>query len=134
MNRFPERFKLLRLEINLSQHQLSAELNIPRTTISSWELGRRAPDLDMLIKLAAFFNVSTDYLLGNSDIKSAVAMEKINSDILSLIRDDHSLADFLGKLSVNNELQKISKQIKDLSAVSLVRLSKVITAIESDKD
>lgn len=134
MNRFPERFKLLRLEINLSQHQLSAELNIPRTTISSWELGRRAPDLDMLIKLAAFFDVSTDYLLGNSDIKNAVAIEKINSDILSLIRDDHSLADFLGKLSVNNELQKISKQIKDLSAVSLVRLSKVITAIESDKD
>ncbi|MGI6429335.1 MAG: helix-turn-helix domain-containing protein [Syntrophomonadaceae bacterium] len=57
--------KTLRLQANLSQSELAQSLGISRSAVSSYENGTRDPNYDILLKLAAFFNVSTDYLLGN---------------------------------------------------------------------
>lgn len=63
MNKFRE----LRKEKNLTQFELAHQLNIDQTTISKWELDKALPDTAMLIKLAEFFDVSTDYLLSRSE-------------------------------------------------------------------
>ena len=63
-NIFGENLKTLRLCENLSQTKLGEELGVCNQTVSFWELGKREPDLDMLLKIAEFFEVSTDYLLG----------------------------------------------------------------------
>lgn len=63
-NIFGENLKTLRLSENLSQTKLGEELGVCNQTVSFWELGKREPDLDMLLKIAEFFEVSTDYLLG----------------------------------------------------------------------
>lgn len=60
------RIKELRKERNLTQIQLSEILEIDQTTVSKWELGKAFPDSQTLKKLSAFFDVSIDYLLGNS--------------------------------------------------------------------
>ena len=59
--------KELRLEEGISQRELGNRLNVCNQTVSFWESGQREPDLDTLIKIAHYFQVSTDFLLGNED-------------------------------------------------------------------
>ena len=66
---FQERLKSMRLETKLTQKELAEKLKIGQNTYSYWEKGIRKPVGENLNKLANFFNVSTDYLLGNSNIK-----------------------------------------------------------------
>ena len=58
-----ERLTKLRKSKGLSQEQLAEELDLTRQTISKWELGQSAPDIDYLIKLSNYFGVTTDYLI-----------------------------------------------------------------------
>ena len=59
------RIKELRTQKGLSQKQLATILDLKTSTIvSAYEMGDRAPSLKTLIRMANFFNVSTDYLLG----------------------------------------------------------------------
>ena len=61
-----KRLKLLRKQKNISQIELAAYLNMKSSAISRYESGIREPDINVIIKIADFFGVSTDYLLGNS--------------------------------------------------------------------
>lgn len=67
MNKFSQKLKELRLEAHLSQAELAQKMGVGQNTVSTWELGARQPDYDTLIKLAKYFEVSTDYLLGVVD-------------------------------------------------------------------
>ena len=61
---FPIRLKNLRQSKELNQVQLASKLGVKKQSVSNWENGNIMPSIDMLIKIADFFNVSTDYLLG----------------------------------------------------------------------
>ena len=61
---FCQRLKELRLEKELTQTDVAKVMNITYNTICFWEKGRSSPNISELKKLAQFFNVSTDYLLG----------------------------------------------------------------------
>lgn len=61
---FGKRLRALRLQNNLSQKQLAAQIGAKNSIISFYEVGDRAPSLDVVIKLASVFHVSTDYLVG----------------------------------------------------------------------
>ncbi|WP_290123189.1 helix-turn-helix domain-containing protein [Apilactobacillus ozensis] len=52
---------------NLTQEQLANNLQVSRSTISSWETGRSYPDLEMIVRICDFFNVSLDYILRNDE-------------------------------------------------------------------
>ncbi|UKI20802.1 MAG: helix-turn-helix domain-containing protein [Christensenella sp.] len=56
----------LRKEKGLSQVALAKELGVDCSTIAKYETGDRLPDLVMLCKLADYFNVTTDYLVGRT--------------------------------------------------------------------
>lgn len=56
----------LRKALGLSQEQLAEQLGVSRQSISKWETGQSAPELDKLVALSRVFGVSTDTLLGNS--------------------------------------------------------------------
>lgn len=64
---FSKRLKDLRKERNINQEQLAKEIGASRGSISFYEKGSRMPDISTLDKLASYFNVSTDYLLGRTD-------------------------------------------------------------------
>lgn len=66
---FPERLKYLRKEAKLTQKDIANHFNTSPQSYAQWEKGLRSPSKESLEKLANFFNVSTDYLLGKSDIK-----------------------------------------------------------------
>ena len=67
MKKFCERLKELRSEKNLSRIQLANEVGFSETSIRRWENEQRIPNIEEVVKIAKFFNVSTDYLLGLSD-------------------------------------------------------------------
>ena len=64
---FGNRIKSLRISYNLSQVQLADQLCVSKQTVSNWENGYIQPSIDILIRIAQFFSVSTDYLLGLDD-------------------------------------------------------------------
>lgn len=64
---FSERIRGLRKSKKLTQEQLAALVGVERSTIGKWESTSIIPSSDMLIELSDFFNVSIDYLLGNTD-------------------------------------------------------------------
>ncbi len=61
---FGERLKALRAEKNIGQNLLAKELKISNASVSYWETGKQEPTAEAIFKLAIYFNVSADYLLG----------------------------------------------------------------------
>lgn len=62
------RIKELRANLGLTLEELAKELGVTKATISRWESGERGLKISQLQKLADYFNVSVDYLLGNTDM------------------------------------------------------------------
>ena len=67
--RFGTRLENLLEERNISQKQLSKELHIAPSTLNGYLRRNREPDFTTLIDLATYFNVSTDYLLGITNLR-----------------------------------------------------------------
>lgn len=64
-----------RKERKLRQEDMAKQLGIARTTYAMYEQGKREPDYNTLIKLATFFEVSIDYLLGTTEIKQVTDIQ-----------------------------------------------------------
>ena len=58
------KLKQLRESREVKQITLAHKLQVSNTTVSNWETGKRTPDLETIVRIATYFNVSTDYLLG----------------------------------------------------------------------
>lgn len=58
----------LRKEHKITQSQLAEAINSTQDTISLWELNKSCPDAFYIVKLAKYFSVSADYLLGLQDV------------------------------------------------------------------
>lgn len=67
MANFTDRLQALKVERNLLQKDIAQAAEISLRTYQRYESGERLPDTNVLSKLADYFNVSTDYLLGRSD-------------------------------------------------------------------
>ena len=59
--------KELRKEKGLTQRELAQKLNLTQATICDWEVSKVEPSIEWLVKLADFFEVSVDYLIGRED-------------------------------------------------------------------
>lgn len=57
------KIKELREERGLSQTDMAKAFGLTQSTVGGWESGARSPKLDMLVRLADYFQVTTDYLL-----------------------------------------------------------------------
>lgn len=66
-----DQLRQLRNIKKVNQSEVAEFLNIDRSTYGKYETGDSSPDYDKLIKLADYFGVSIDYLLGRTDIKKA---------------------------------------------------------------
>lgn len=65
-----ERLKQLRSQKNITQSTLANSIGIGKTTLAAYEQGKSEPNNNTLVKIAEYFNVTTDYLLGISPCKS----------------------------------------------------------------
>ena len=92
---FGSKLKELRINARLTQEQLGKQIGVTKSVISFYELQERSPSPDVLVKLAKFFHVSTDYLLGLDGTETIDVSDLAPEDIAAL----RSLAERLRKNS-----------------------------------
>ena len=63
---FADCLQELREDREITRKELAAALNISVSTLGMYEQGRREPNIDMLIKMADYFNVSLDFMVGRN--------------------------------------------------------------------
>ena len=87
MSDFAQRLRDLRKENNISQKKLSNYLNFGYTAIANYESGRNQPSLDTVKKIAQYFGVTVDYLIGASDYpRSAKDITEKEAELLEVFR------------------------------------------------
>ena len=96
-----EILKELRAQKKVTQDDMAKLLNIKRQTYSSYERGKSFPDVLALIKIADFFDVSTDYLLGYK--KTDTEEQNFSEEIQVLMKTYSDLTD--------EELKKVLEYI-----------------------
>ncbi|MCY9664510.1 helix-turn-helix domain-containing protein [Paenibacillus alginolyticus] len=94
--KYGDRIALLREKRGLTQEELSNKIGISRAALSHYETNRREPDYETINKIANFFNVTVDYLLGRTDQPQTVL--------------DHDVREFVEHLDLTDEsiLKKFS--------------------------
>lgn len=85
-----ERIKQLRRGRGMTQSQLGQKVGVSRSCIANWERCLRAPDAANICDLATFFNVSTDYISGRTDVCNKIKIPE-SYDI------DFSVLNVMGK-------------------------------------
>ncbi|OAA91222.1 helix-turn-helix domain-containing protein [Clostridium ljungdahlii] len=133
---FGEKLKKLRTDKHMTQQELAKILKISSSTIGMYEQNRRSPDIQTLKLIAKYFNVSVDYLLGNSDDKTIptpkedTPVEKISKSL----GDDPELSEFWNVLKEREDLKLLFKQTKDMAPNDIKKIIRIIKAIEDEED
>lgn len=109
------KIKELRNEKKLTQRDLSKILNVSQQTIASWEVGRAEPNSEMINKLANYFSVSTDYLLGRESI-SNTRRNKNDARQLILRADTTGLTD--------DQIKELEKDMEDFFEYRMNKIMK----------
>lgn len=73
---FQIRLKELREAAGYSQYSFAREFGVAQSTVGGWEAGKREPNFETIQRIADFFGVSVDYLLGRADEKKEPALTK----------------------------------------------------------
>ena len=80
-----ENIKALRMLNGLNQVQFAKKLGVTKQCVSNWENDNVLPSIEMLIQIADFFQVSTDYLLGRNETNS-INVDGLTEEQISNIR------------------------------------------------
>lgn len=88
-NIFGKRVKLLRNEKHLTGEEFGKIFNVTKVAVSNWESGRRFPEQTILTKIADYFNVTTDYLLGRTNERTFTLRDEksIQKDLKKIMEE-----------------------------------------------
>ncbi|NNG67209.1 helix-turn-helix domain-containing protein [Caldanaerobacter subterraneus] len=123
-----ERIKELRKKKGVTQKELALYLGVSDRAVGYYESGQRTPPPDILQKIADFFHVSVDYLLGRTDVYSPT------DEITEAVSDDPELFEFWNTLKEREDLKLLFKQTKKLSPKDIKQIIRIIKAIEDEED
>lgn len=127
MAQFGELLTELRQERNMTQQDLAKVLFVSVSTISNYEKGIHLPDIIKLSKLADFFHVTTDYLLGRSSCKFSpdvfeqpIADGKNTGDIIKDLRTmtperKQALVRIINDMKLSMMIDQFSKNTKEVN-------------------
>ncbi len=122
-----ERIRILRKDKDMSQKELAKSLGVSPSTIAMYEQGRRTPDSEMLKGISDFFEVSTDYLLGKTDIKEPRSLFDGPGVLTNPFKEDSNKDKFNSRGIFERELN--NKDKKDIEK----SLNKTMEMLESQE-
>nr|DAU44076.1 MAG TPA: repressor protein [Caudoviricetes sp.] len=108
LEKFPERLKGIIGERDVTLRELVKRIGVSLGILSDWQNGNKKPKVESVIKLATYFNVSTDYLLGLTDVRS------VDDSVQAVARKtglSENAIDILSKMS-QSDIDKLSKLIE----------------------
>ena len=120
MANFSDRLRQLRLENDLTQEQFGKIFGIVKFTVSLYENGKSTPDDETKKKIAEYFNVSLDYLMGFSDIRNPYKDKE----------EDHTKSDELIEYVIG-EAEKHGYNLKDKSKEEIAKI--IVKALKIDE-
>ncbi len=110
-----EKITIIRKMNNLTQEGFAEELNVSRQAVSKWENGTSVPDVQLLLRIADFYNLTLDQLVRDDfDLPISCLDEKKISDDLSG-KSSVSIDDYLGKVcdvSMNSFRYSVIRNVK----------------------
>lgn len=115
MGNFQNIFRKLRTSSNLTQSAIAEKIGISRSTIGMYETGAREPDFETLEKIADYFNVDIDFLLGRTNQTTM-------------------LPETIGKYSKTHELDVIYEQLSDHNQRKVLTYSKSLLSAQQMED
>ncbi len=111
----------IRIEKGLNQRELASLLGVSNGAVGMWETGKRQPDLDTIKKIAEFFKVPTDYLLGIGVFENWDILLKNKTIVINQISQQAQ------QLAVN-----IKDGVDDISFAKLVYAFDIHISIQED--
>lgn len=78
-------------EKNITQRELADKINVTEVTISRYLSGERSPRIEIVNKIAEYFDVSIDYLLGRVDTKTSNSTSNENGLVIGLSRENKGI-------------------------------------------
>lgn len=124
MGNFKNIFKQLRIASGLTQAEFSKRIGISRSTIGMYETGAREPDFETLEKIADFFNVDVDYLLGRTNkttlLPQSAGQYYLNSETAQVAQE----------IFENKELRALFDVQKDMEPDDLRALHNMALALK----
>ncbi|MEK4908367.1 hypothetical protein CHH62_17035 [Niallia circulans] len=112
-----DRLKVLRASRKLTQEELAEKIGVTRGTYAHYEINKRQPDYDTLVKIAKFFDVSTDYLIsGHNNIT-------ISGQQINLSEEEYKIFEELKKHPIlfHDLAKDPEKKIKELIRLQKAR-------------
>ncbi len=107
-----DRIYKLRTDRGITQKEFAKILNISNSTLSQYESNLRVPSDDIKIKIATYFDVSLDYLLGITNIKNTETTS-VDEEFSELLNDPELLVAFKDLMNLSDDDKKeIIKYIK----------------------
>ncbi len=128
-----QKLKELRKSVNLKQQELAEILNLDASSISKYETGKAMPSPDILLKIANYFHVTTDYLL-NNDMQLDKEQQNINDIPLSADEGALLLQEKLKGTSLVNEQGVITKEGAEIFATFLINNADMLKKFLNDKN
>ena len=110
-----EKIRELRRKNKLSQKELANKLNVSNGAIAMWETGKREPNSNTLYKLANIFNVSIDYLFGNTEIMQLKKIRQAAVKTQAEVAKSVNITQFTYSNYENGKTQPDFKTLKNLA-------------------
>ncbi|MCU0430872.1 MAG: helix-turn-helix domain-containing protein [Cytophagaceae bacterium] len=112
MKTLHSRIKFLRKKRGITQKELSLVLHMDRSNIANYESGKRVPPIESIVRMAAYFEVSVNYLLlGTESNEETSRMQEIKSLINALAEKDKKIQELQQAISNIQTQHKIQKGI-----------------------
>lgn len=120
MGQFGDILAELRQDHKMTQKELAQGLGVATSSISAYERGTRLPSIDILVDLANFFDVTTDYLVGRT--KWNVSLSLLSEPFVESI-SLNELIELLSSLSIVQR-KALSVVVKDMKFIADIKRSR----------
>lgn len=102
-------FKKLRIKDNKSQKDISEIFNVTQSAISKWETGKALPDPNLLTKIAEYYKVTVEYLLGKTDLPVNLSQLHFNDNVELINLNNYKFKEIpvLGSIAAGTPISSI---------------------------
>lgn len=101
--KFYERLRMQREELGLKQKEMAEKLKLPANTYNGYETGKRQPSLEVVAEISSILEVSTDYLLGRSNIKNPQCSTYNKEEQHPITDDEKNILNLYKKLNAKDK-------------------------------
>lgn len=131
---FYDTLKKLCEEKNISPSKAATECGISRSTVTWWKQHKTSPNSEQVSKLAEYFGVSTDYLLGNDQKEKPAQNVQVRDENDNIVVLDKETRDLIDSLRSKPEMKMLFSVSKGATKEDIIRTVKIIEALKDKKE